>query len=227
MASRTAKAAERLEQDRARLTLVPEPANNPGMTKGDEARAAVVAALPAYQQAEYKRLVADGTRHPTALAAAKKVPGPATSTDDAAKQAAALFAAFAAAPGGAAAPPVTVAAATGKPVPDPEPQPAATAPKPAAPPKPRPATPKPPKPAAPRPAAPADGSCDRYIGTVTATDLGGTEQTFDCEHGVRNGHQTIEAAKACANRLLRNHPTGTPGTRLHPVKRDLNGRRLA
>lgn len=251
MASRAAKAAEQIAKDAekqegertasngATLKAVPDgTAPAPGITKGDAARAAIVAQLPGYQQDEYRKLTGEGTRHVTALAAARKVPDPAAATpaDDAAAQAAALFAAFAAAPGGAAAPPVTVGAATGKPVPEPGPKPAPPAvqpgPKPPPPvvqPGPKPAPPKvrpAPKPAAARP-APAPGSCDRYIGTITATDLAGTETVFDCEHGVRNGHQTVESAETCAKRLLRNHPTGTPGTRLHPVKRDLNGRRLS
>lgn len=231
-ATQAGKATARDQASRPNLTVVSSADGpkdpDPGMTKGDAARAAMVAELPEYQQAEYARLVADGTRHVTALAAARKVPDPATATDDAAAAAAALFAAFSAAPAGAAAPPVTVPAAAGKPVPA-EPKPEPAAPKPAAP-KPAaaaPKPPKPPKPAAARPAAPADGTCNRYIGTVTAVTLDEQEQVFDCEHASRNGHQTVESAETCAKRLLRNHPSGTPGTRLHPVRRDLNGKRLS
>jgi hypothetical protein len=237
MASRAAKAAEQIQKDKEKreagsrttptgetLTAVKDKNPDQPMTVGDKARAEVVAQLPAWQQAEYARLVEGGTRHVTALAAAKKVPDPATTAaPDVDAAAANLFAAFAGTAGqGAAAPPVTVPAATGKPAPD----------SPPAPPQPKPAqpkakaAPKPPKPApAPRP-APDPGSCDRWIGTVTATGLDGQEHVYDCEHGARNGHQTVEAAENCGRKLLRNHPTGTPGTRLHPVKRDRNGAKV-
>ena len=151
------------------------------------------------------------------------MPDPATPTDEVAKAAADLFAAFAAGQVGSAAPPVTVAAAVGKP----EPKPAAAAPKPA------PAQPKPkPAPAAPRvlPGGSSD-DCTRHIGTVTVTVLaagGDTEPvTFDCEHGSRNGHMTVESAEVCARKLLRNHPAGITGTRVHPVLRDRRGTRIS
>lgn len=62
----------------------------------------------------------------------------------------------------------------------------------------------------------------RWIGTVT--DPAG--KVHDCEHATRNGHQTTDKAEACASKLLRNHPDGTPGVRLHPVRRDRRGRRV-
>ena len=62
----------------------------------------------------------------------------------------------------------------------------------------------------------------RWIGTVT--DPAG--KVHDCEHATRNGHQTTGSAETCARRLLRNHPDGTPGMRVHPVRRDRTGRRV-
>lgn len=249
MPSHASKAAERLDQDKAERTAsngatlkaVPDA---PALSKGDQARAAVRAQLPPWQQAVYDTEIAAGTRHVTALAAARKAPEPEPDTDSIDTEAAKLFAAFASGPAGAAEPPVTVEAALGQPVRPPVPGPDGSmlhseaehrangiqigkppAPKPAAAPKPKPA----PQPRAPKPAPsarPAAGSCERYIGTVTATGLDGVTHTYDCEHGARNGHMDKSTAEGCALRLMRNHPTGTPGTRLHPVRRDRNGRRV-
>jgi hypothetical protein len=232
MPSNASKAAA-LQRDRAKLTAVPDlPADPPKPdTRGDAARAAAVAALPEYQQAEYQRLRGDGTRHVTALGAARKFPDPAEQAAAAPQvedMAAALFAAFQTGQVGAAGPAesldVTVAAKNEQPEDEPAGPPPAPGPAPKPVPAPKPASPKPAP--APRPAAPADGSCERHIGTVTATGLDGQEHVYDCEHAARNGHMDISTAETCAKRLLRNHP-GTPGTRVHPVRRDRTGRRLS
>jgi hypothetical protein len=264
MPSHASRAAEQLAKDQAERTTSngttlkvvpddPESSGDPGtdleppappISKGGQARAAMRAALKPWQQEVYDTEIAAGTRHVTALAAARKAPEPDPDTDDIDAEAAKLFAAFAAGQTGAPEPPATVEAATGKPVRPPVPVPDGSmlhseaehranglqigagkpTPKPAAP-KPKPA----PQPRAPKPApvaSPADGSCERYIGTVTATGLDGVEHTYDCEHGARNGHMDKSTAEGCALRLMRNHPTGTPGTRLHPVRRDRNGRKV-
>jgi hypothetical protein len=255
MPSRASRAADRMDQDRANreagrpdLKAVPDlQPDDPAKpaTAGDAARLAARDALPPHQQAEYDRLTAAGTRHVTALGQARKHEEPAAEPEpaspvvpDMAQAAADLFAAFTAGAGGAAAPPATVADAAGKPVPaadDDEPA-ADPAPKPAAPrpvPKPEPAQPKakaapapraprPPRPPGPTTAAAADGSDRRHIGTVTLNGV-----VHDCEHGQRNGHMEVHAAETCALRLMRTYPDGTPGTRLHPVRRDRSGRRLS
>src|SRR6185437_16008004 len=191
MPSHAAKAKQATDRDKSRLTLVSAVdgpgktlhAPDPGKTAGDAARQAARDALPPHQQAKYDELVAAGTRHVTALGAARKHPEPAPEPecgelDPVAKAAADLFAAFnAAGTQGAAGPAETLTKLTETP-PGPEPVPApkpVPVPQPKATEPPKPAKPKTPKASPPPPAAPADGSCNRHIGTVTATDLSGAE----------------------------------------------------
>lgn len=218
-ASQAQKATERDRAGRPNLTVVA----SPPATKGDEARAAVVAELPDYQQAEYARLRESGTRHVTALAAARKLPDPNLQTGDIDQAAADLFAAFAAGQAGGAKDPASSLGAAVKPDPEPEPvKPPVATPKPKVPVVRAPRVPKP-KPAPAQPGAQTTATVeavpyDRYIGTVTIAILGegGTadEAVIDCAHAAKNGHITQEAAQSCANKLLGAHVGGTTGTRV-------------